>query len=542
MTNAAENRLAVGWIERFGQTNLYNTKAQDLITYSQAHDTVFQSSAGRAIAGSFSFVLPTNAVTGSTYTVKISRPSATADGVGQDMFILAPDATDTNTLKAVKTLLVTNTVGYLVGDVSDFRWFNAGEFGDGNLLNNDMTELQQSIVYRLNLPPQDSDYLDAMDTCCYTEAGVDLSSMQFANGNVNIDQIAFGDGSRFAPLGTRPNSKLEVNDLYVAYRRSLDENLVWYERYWSNGVRQAHVVSNTFRASGDTALSRQSTSFSSPAPKSATVQSTLPPSFTLSAGTVIGVPGQTVTIPIRAHVEGAYPLRTLMFNAYVQTPDGVVMTSALLQFDGGALGQPTVFLTSEPGRFGAAWLNTSIAGITGDQTIGQIVFTIPSTAQANSLYEVKLDHVSASPNGISLFPSSSGTGLVAMATRTTSPWSDGIPDSWRQQYFGTLNDPRSQADVDADGDGLSNYQEYKLGTNPLDASDNLRLQVASQGNSVKLRFHTASGKNYQIEGCADLGGGTWTLIQANVPGTGADAELPASGSERYFYYRVRLQE
>src|SRR5262249_42953417 len=41
-TNSAINLLGVGWVERFGQTNLYNTRNQDLISYSQPHDTMFE--------------------------------------------------------------------------------------------------------------------------------------------------------------------------------------------------------------------------------------------------------------------------------------------------------------------------------------------------------------------------------------------------------------------------------------------------------------------------------------------------------------------
>jgi hypothetical protein len=40
---------------------------------------------------------------------------------------------------------------------------------------------------------------------------------------------------------------------------------------------------------------------------------------------------------------------------------------------------------------------------------------------------------------------------------------DDLPDAWEIQYFGGLS---SSAEDDVDGDGLSNAQEYQLGTDP----------------------------------------------------------------------------
>jgi hypothetical protein len=244
------------------------------------------------------------------------------------------------------------------------------------------------------------------------------------------------------------------------------------------------------------------------------------------------------------HIDGGYPLRTLMFNVHAETADGTIIPNASLSFDSSAaLGQPTVFLNSEQGRSGVAWLDTSIPGVLGDAIVGQLAFAIPADAQPTSLYYLKVDRVSGSPNGISLFPMRTGNGLVAMANRPMSAWNDGIPDAWRLQYFASLYDPRSAADVDADGDGLSNYEEFKLGTNPLDANDNLRLHATSNNNrGLKLRFHTAAGRKYIIEGSISLDQGSWSTVQSDVLGTGADIELPSNSTNAHYYYRVRLQE
>ena len=62
------------------------------------------------------------------------------------------------------------------------------------------------------------------------ESGTLANTSLLFNGNdATIDQIAFGDG------------QLDVADVYVTFRRSLQTNLVWFRRYWTNDV--AHGVS-----------------------------------------------------------------------------------------------------------------------------------------------------------------------------------------------------------------------------------------------------------------------------------------------------------
>lgn len=57
---------------------------------------------------------------------------------------------------------------------------------------------------------------------------------------------------------------------------------------------------------------------------------------------------------------------------------------------------------------------------------------------------------------------------VVEATYLTQEWNDGIPSTWRAQYFGSLwfSDLRAAALADPDDDGSNNYQERLAGTNP----------------------------------------------------------------------------
>src|SRR5690606_33951769 len=124
------------------------------------------------------------------------RPSGNSDGIREDVFIETPDGTDPDVpITAVQTV----TVGerrYIVGDVAPFRWFNAGDFGDGSILNNDIQQAHQTIIYGVNAPPPDSDFEDGIDSCCVDTNGVDRSgSFSPWDGNDQvINEIGFGDG------------------------------------------------------------------------------------------------------------------------------------------------------------------------------------------------------------------------------------------------------------------------------------------------------------------------------------------------------------
>lgn len=535
-TNISQRILGVGWNERIPKTNLYNTVVQDLITYSIPHDRLFLSANGQAVPGGFSFFVPPNAQAGDTYKVRVDRPSATADGVSADIYIQAPDEDDISPVRAVRTLTI-GSKRYLVGDVSPFRWFNAGDFGDTNILNNDITQIMEVLAYGYGYPPVGSDFWDAMDTCCVTTNGVNLSDLfEYWDGNDQIiNTIGFGDNS----LAKTPLKAIDFSDLFVAFRRSLDPSLVWYERYWSNGVRHASVVTNQFR--GERALTRQSTA-QTPPQSDPVLQTTERPALRMGLANVTGVPGQNVSVPITAEVAGGYPLRGLMLGIEIEPLDGATLP-AQIDFVPGALGAPTTLVNRRPGHLGAIWLNTDVNGLIGQGTLGAIVFRVPSDASPSAIYRVKFGHASGSPNGISLFPVSKTDGVVSMANRPAdTAWNDGIPDSWRVQYFGAIATPISHSMLDPDGDGVNNLREFKTGTNPLDAADNLRVQASTNAREMRLKFRTVVGRNYVLEASETLEPGSWRVVRPDIAGTGSSIEATESSAGAQLYYRLRLKE
>jgi hypothetical protein len=528
-TNSSLNMLGIGWLERQGQSRLFTTS--DLIQYSQPHDTIFSQSQGQVALGEYTFQVPANVPAGQTYQLSLSRPSATSDGIGDpgsEVLI----ATPTNgAITGTKTL----TMGqrrYIAGDSAPFRWFNAGEFGDTNLDNSDVMQVFQSAIYALNTPPQGSDFFDSMDSCgcTYTDPGLGylLPNAQlngagqwnplFDGDDTTINQIAFGDGV------------LDVCDVYVTFRRSLDPTLTWFQRFWTNGVRAAQMIGNPPAP---------------PSPKSAGHSLTeARPQVNFSTTDSIASPGQTLQVPISAQVFGAYPLRVLMLGLSVNALDGSPPLTSPVQFTPHpGLGQPTLTSARALGSYAATWLDSTIAGFSGAATLGTLSFQIPTNAPPTAAYAVHFDHASASPNGLASFPKQTLTGLITLSDRSASSYNDGIPDSWRLRYFGTVSNLLSVASADADGDGADNWSEYLAGTDPTDPKSCLRLSdfqmLTAQGTQCVLRWPSVAGKQYLVEASPTLFPANWMPLSTNS-GSGSDLMFQDASGASPCFYRVRL--
>jgi hypothetical protein len=113
------------------------------------------------------------------------------------------------------------------------------------------------------------------------------------------------------------------------------------------------------------------------------------------------------------------------------------------------------------------------------------------------------------------------------SVKVISLWSDsyseGIPDSWRLTYFGSI-DPNAGSNrhawEDFDADGVNNLTEWWLGSNPTDPTSNLRITCFSPTN---IQWQAKGYEVYELQSSADLI--HWTralnpLVPTNfVPGT-----------------------
>lgn len=114
-------------------------------------------------------------------------------------------------------------------------------------------------------------------------------------------------------------------------------------------------------------------------------------------------------------------------------------------------------------------------------------------------------------------------------------------EDWSLSWFEEIIDPEG----DFDGDGLSNYGEYRAGTNPK--SDQSSLTFVSiekeEGQAgVTVQWSSVPGKTYLIQRSADLTSGFETID--NLTATSEISsyhDSSAEGEGPYFYRFYRLQ-
>ena len=528
-TNYTVPLLGVGWFERYGQLVLYDTKNQDLIQYSMPRNQVLDARSDRQVVlGAFSFRIPNDAAEGNIYRTTIDRPSGTSDGIYQpfDVTTWTKGSLTSGPVNSIKDIQVhSGSQSYLVGDAEPFRWLNAGDFGDTNLVNVDVMQVFQTAVYHLNAPPARSDLADAMD-----------SSDGMTNGFLNsgpgydylMDSIHFGDGA------------LNVDDIYVTFRRSLDPSLKWFVRYWTNGTLAYAEVPNVIPSS--TTKSQIRTARKSVIPITST------PAVVFSAEDVVGTGSSILQVPIRAQISGDSPVVVLMLNLTVEPLDGSPALSVPLQFTpAGNLGTPAFTTSQGTNNYAAAWLNAAVPGITGTNLVGTLTITIPTAATSTAAYRVRFGHASASPNGLGLFRVQTQSGLITATDRSGSSWGDGISDAWRLKNFGTIGNVLSAATADADGDGVSNWAEFQAGTDPNSALSRLQLlstTVRTDSTAgLRLRWPGALNHRYTLECSSRLSGASWLPVATNIVGAGAMCEfLDTNTIPNARFYRVRVQE
>jgi sugar lactone lactonase YvrE len=518
--------LEVFWLVTPSVTNLYTST--ELLQFSGAAQTLFDlDSDDVAVLGTVAFVVPAAAAPGTPYTIQIEYPSASSyiapliAGPPINVLVQAPTngpttGTGPNAVKLV-TVLTNNSPAsaHLVGDVFPFTWYNIGDFGDAVLENDDVIETMENVG---SFGFANNPFYDAMDSSDGT------INNYYTASDAAISGISTGDG------------QINVDDVYVTLRRSLDPSITDYSRTWS-GVSW---VPSVYPFS----VQKSSAKSSATPPSPSKLALSAPRYITVAADQVRAGGNLTVQVPIRVLAADTLPVRVFMVNAVIEPLDGSPAITNAVSFSAVTnLGSPYATVSQAVNNYAAAWLDSTVAGVSGAGVIGTLTVTLPPNVTANSAYRVHFNHFSASPNGLALFHATVQDGLITVGNRTGSSWGDGIPDTWRLVYFGTVSNILSAANADPDGDGASNWQEYIAGTNPLDATSVFEFLPATAltGSSLTLQWPSVVNKNYTLQS-SSAPGGAWTTIATNLPGNGQTlqwTDTNASPSARF--YRAQVQ-
>jgi Matrixin len=214
-----------------------------------------------------------------------------------------------------------------------------------------------------------------------------------------------------------------------------------------------------------------------------------------------------VTTPGPINIPGVNTVRVPGFD--LQTP----ATNLVLVTDGGSSGNGNFSISSN-------LISYAPAGFFGDT--GRLDPT--SGSFFDILYARYSDGTNASP-WVS----------VKVLSFSADDYSEGIPDSWRNTYFGSPDPgagPKRHAGDDFDGDGYSNLQEFLLGSDPTDPASNLRI---TSFDGTNLQWQTKGYELYELFGSTNFT--NWSLaLNPLVPtaSTGIATNLTNNGPRQFF--------
>jgi hypothetical protein len=256
-------------------------------------------------------------------------------------------------------------------------------------------------------------------------------------------------------------------------------------------------------------------------------------------------PGSTCSIPVYAKIGAGYSVSGLQFRAIV-TAEGAAPAPGAITFTPAAgVQNPTKLPGNSANDIACFWgLGAFASALQGSNYLGVITFQVPATAQTGQSYALHFQGVDGAPDISTSYQFESLPGQVWVNSAALQP-AQISSDEWRAHFFGSYTSPLAADNVDADGDGMLNWQEYVAGTNPTNAQSKLQFTSAALNNvgvkDVGFTWLTAPGKTYILQSTPSLNKPVWTAVKTIV-GDGNNYQFIESNySAGPRFYRLDLQ-
>ncbi len=116
---------------------------------------------------------------------------------------------------------------------------------------------------------------------------------------------------------------------------------------------------------------------------------------------------------------------------------------------------------------------------------------------------------------------------------------DGLPDDWQARFWGNNPAYWPAPNLDSDGDGATNLQEFLAGTDPKDPNSVLRTSITSSRQGRRLNWNTQPGLIYQVQTTVDFT--LWTNLGSARFAVGKTDSLPIDGGKLSIYRVIRVR-
>lgn len=454
-----------------------------------------------AVVGMLVVPIPGSAQIGDSYTIQVTTASGTSDGLPS-----SPTNNIVLTPLPPRTIYITN-IAYTVGDTASSGWYEAGSFGDGKLLNNDVLNAFYASL-GVKTPPPFTDIFDAMDAFPDDEPGI-------PGGD---GDIRFMDWQRilYRSLGLLTNTPAGTN----------------WARYWTNGGVKTNNVAGVQLAY-------------SPITQHGENSSGLLWKRDARVGAISvanAQPGSAVDVPVYLQTAEGISLNGLQFKAAILPVNSAPELEYPPQFIPAVSQLP---FTSQFGNNqlvcvwgGFGFGETFVSGISGSNLLGFIRFVIPAAAKAQNCYKVRFIRPDSGIGNRQFNLESFPADVWVLYNPVISTYA--VSDEWRTNFFGSLTNRWSDPEADPDGDGVPNWMEFLKGSNPVKLYLSIQRQALLQGNNgIKLRWFGKAGIRYGIEWSDNLL--QWNEID-NLIGNGDLIEFNSTGnqSQRRFF-RIKIK-